>query len=99
MELTELNKQDLAIVTEFYELERQIKIAKERQALLRADLVDIMEDYNVKKWENEYFNITYVEPTMRESIDSSRLKKELPDVAEKYKKTSYVKASVRVKIK
>ncbi|MCR8969298.1 hypothetical protein [Facklamia sp. 7083-14-GEN3] len=99
MELTQLNKQDLAIVTEFYELERQIKLAKERQSLLRADLVDIMEDYNVKKWENEYFNITYVEPTTRESIDSTKLKKELPDVAEKYKKVSNVKASVRVKIK
>ena len=75
MELTELPKQDLAIITEFYELERQIQVAKGRQKLLRADLVDIMEDYGVKYWENNYFKVAYVAPTKRVSIDSTKLKK------------------------
>lgn len=98
-ELTKIDKQDLVIIQEFYELEKQSKAIKARQADLRADLVDIMEDYGVKSWENDLFKITYVAPTSRNSIDSASLKKEMPEVFNAYQKVSDVKANVRVTVK
>lgn len=98
-ELTKIDKQDLVIIQEFYELEKQSKAIKARQADLRADLVDIMEDYGVKSWENDLFKITYVAPTSRKSIDSTSLKKEMPEVFNAYQKVSDVKANVRVTVK
>ena len=43
--------------------------------------------------------VTYVKPTTRTSIDSTKLKKDMPEVAEKYSKTSNVKSSIRIKLK
>ena len=43
--------------------------------------------------------VTYVKPTTRTSIDSAKLKKEMPEVVEKYSKTSNVKSSIRIKLK
>lgn len=99
LSLTQIDKQDLAIINEFYKLERQAKAIKVRQADLRADLVDIMEDYGVKSWENDHFKVTYIGESQRKSIDSTRLKKEAPEVFEEFQKTSTVKPSVRVTVK
>ena len=43
--------------------------------------------------------ISYIAPTTRESIDTAKLKKEMPMVANKYKKVSNVKSSVRITTK
>ena len=58
-----------------------------------------MDKYGVKKFENDILKITYVEPTTRETIDSKKLKAELPAVAAKYTKISQVKGSVRIEVK
>lgn len=41
---------------------------------------------------------TYVSSTVRESLDTKKLKEEMPDIYEKYKKVSEVKDSIRVMI-
>ena len=43
--------------------------------------------------------ISYIASTTRESIDTAKLKKEMPIVADKYKKISNVKSSVRITTK
>jgi hypothetical protein len=43
--------------------------------------------------------MTYVAPTTRTTIDSTKLKKDHPEIAEQYSKTSNVSASVRVTLK
>ena len=58
-----------------------------------------MEESGDKKFENERILLTYVEPTTRTSIDSTKLKKDMPEVAEKYAKTTNVKASLRITLK
>lgn len=63
---------------------------------LKAELLHEMEEYGIKKWSNEMFQAIYIAPTQRTSIDSKRLKEELPDIAEEYSKTSNVKSSVRL---
>ena len=77
----------------------QAKSIKEQQERLKEDLLNAMETHGVKKWDNEVMTVTYTAPTTRTSIDSSKLKKELPDVFSKYSKTSNVKSSIRIKLK
>lgn len=52
-----------------------------------------------KSFENEFLKVTYVAATSKTTIDSKTLKKEMPDVYEKYSKTSPVAASVRISLK
>ncbi len=81
------------------QIEEEKKAAEARAADLRAALMAAMEQNGVTSFENEALKITYVAPTTRTAIDSARLKKDLPEIAEKYTKTSNVKASLRITIK
>lgn len=75
-------------------MEQRIKVLDEqiRQAMLAA-----MEDNGIKSFENDQVKITYVAPTVRESVDTQKLKDD--GMYEFYKKTSEVKASLRWKWK
>ncbi len=94
---------ELAALVEVESLIKQIeaekKAAEARAADLRAALMAAMEQNSVNSFENDLIKITYVAPTTRTAIDSTRLKKDLPEIAEKYTKTSNVKASLRITIK
>lgn len=79
--------------------EEEKKRAEETAVKMRADLMDAMERNGVQSFENDRIKLTYVAPTTRTAIDSTRLKKELPEIAEKYSKTSQVKASLRITLK
>lgn len=106
----EIYKQDLAVsntaLAELVEVESLIKSIEEQKKAaeaqaqeLRASLMQAMEANGVTSFENESIKITYVAPTTRTAIDSAKLKKELPEIAEKYTKTSNVKASLRITLK
>lgn len=71
----------------------------EQEKVLKQQLVEAMERYGVKSFENDQIKMLYVAPTVRSTIDSAKLKKEHPDLAERYTKTSNVSASVRVTVK
>lgn len=71
----------------------------EQEKELKQRLVEAMEAYGVKSFENEQIKMTYVAPTTRSTIDSTRLKKDHPDIVEQYSKISNVSASVRVTVK
>lgn len=81
------------------QIEEQKKAAEAQAVELRAALMQAMEQNGITNFENERIKLTYVAPTTRTAIDSAKLKKELPEVAEKYTKTSNVKASLRITIK
>lgn len=72
--------------------EKQIDNVK--QAILEA-----MENNGIKTFENDYFKITYIAPIEKTSVDTAKLKKELPEIANKYQKTTTQKASVRITLK
>lgn len=106
----EIYTQDLAVsntaLAELAEVESLIKSIEEQKKAaeaqaqeLRASLMQAMEANGVTSFENERIKITYVAPTTRTSVDSAKLKKELPEIAEKYTKTSNVKASLRITLK
>ena len=89
----------MVIMQKIADLDLQKKQLEAQDKAVRQELQEAMDKYGVKKFENDILKITYVEPTTRTSIDSARLKKELPAVAEKYSKISQVKGSVRIEVK
>lgn len=106
----ELYKQSLTIpeiqLVSLYEAEKLIKeieaeksVAEERAKELREALMKAMEENGVKQFENDNIKITYVDPQQRKSIDSTRLKKDHPEIAAEYEKITNVKASLRITIK
>lgn len=80
-------------------LMRLKKELDEQEKTLKQKLVQAMEAYNIKSFENEDIKMTYVAPTTRSSLDSAKLKKDHPAIAEQYTKVSDVAASVRVTVK
>ena len=77
----------------------QKKKLDEQEKLMKKKLQEAMEQYGVKSFENEAVKFVYVAPTTRTTLDSAKLKKDYPDIAEKYSKTSPVSASVRITVK
>lgn len=71
----------------------------EQEKQLKQKLVEAMEAYGIKSFENDQIKMTYVAPTTRNTLDSAKLKKDHPDIVEQYTKTSDVSASVRVTVK
>lgn len=80
-------------------LKEQIKAQQEIVDKFNETLIETMEKSGVKKFENDDLSITYVAPYERETIDSKKLKVDLPDVAKKYTKVSTIKASVKITLK
>ena len=74
-------------------------VCEHEESEFKEMLIAKMEETGVKSIDNDYFKITYVAPSQRETIDSARLKREHPDLAVEYTKTSLVKASVRITLK
>lgn len=81
--------------------ERQLKVIKEQEELLKKAILEEMESKGIIKLEDEIngISITYVAETTRESFDSKKFKKENPDVYDEYVKLSPVKSSIRIKVK
>lgn len=78
--------------------EKTAKLKAVRDAIY-AKLYDSLSKAKVKSVDRGSYKVTLVAPSVREGIDSARLKKELPEIAEKYAKVSEIKGGVRVTIK
>ena len=94
-----LPKEIMPVLIQLQDLEIQVAKIEEVKKKLKEDLLKAMEKHGVKKWDNEVMTITYTAPTTRTSIDSNKLKKDLPEIYAKYCKTSNVKSSIRIKLK
>lgn len=75
------------------------KEAEARIAEIKAALMAEMEARGLKSFETDRVKLTYVLPSERTTIDSAKLKKELPEIAEQYSKTTKVAPSLRITIK
>lgn len=98
-EIVPFQTKALAVMQQIVYLDRQKKRLEVQDKEMRQELQRCMDEYGIKSFENDILKITYIEPTVRTTIDSARLKQELPAVAEKYSKRSMVKASVRIEVK
>jgi hypothetical protein len=89
----------LAAETAIKEAEELKKKAETAAEAIRADLMRVMAEQGIKSFENEALKITYIEPSTREIIDQTRLKKELPEIAREYTKTTTTKESIRITVR
>lgn len=98
--LIKIENGQITVAQEFLEEFKALNQARLRAEMmekeLKQELRQAMEEYGIKKWSNDYFQATYIGETERTSVDTKRLKEELPDIAEEYSRTSKVKPSVRV---
>ena len=78
---------------------QQKKHIEEVEKQVRETLLHTMEQHGIKSFENDVIKLTYVAPSERKTIDSTRLKKEHPEIAEAYQKISQVKSSVKIEVK
>lgn len=81
------------------EIEKQIKDLKALQDSYKENLLKEMEENNVLKVDTEKLLISYVAPSTRETLDSKKLKEDLPDIYDLYVKFTDVKSSLRIKVK
>ena len=98
-EVVSLDKKVPQAIKAMTDLLTQQKELEQKVSDMREVIKAAMEQYGVKSFENENIKITYIAPTERKSIDSTRLKKEHPEIAEAYQKVSQVKASVKIETK
>ena len=98
-DLTLFQSKAMAIMQEIADLDRMKKQLEAKDKVVRQELQEAMDKYGIKKFENDILKVTYVEPSTRTTIDSKKLKEELPAIAEKYTKTTMVKGSVRIDVK
>lgn len=85
-------KQIADIITTKKKLEEQEKELKEK-------LKEAMEKCNIKKFESNILNITYVAESTKSSIDGAKLKKKYPEIAAECSKTFKTSAYVKVTVK
>ena len=66
---------------------------------LKENFKEVMEENGIKKWTSPdgSFTVTYVAPTTSTTLDSKKIREELPEIYSAYSKTStragYVKLS------
>lgn len=90
---------DKQSIEEIREVEKLAKAVKQRQDNIKAELLKVMEQNEIIKFENEDLLINYIAPTTRETFDAKKLKEDNQDLYDLYVKLSDVKASVRIKLK
>lgn len=83
-------------ITNLVQMKKQLE---DQEKTLKEQLLKAMETYGVKSFENDHIKLVYVAPTTRSTLDSARLKKDHPDIAQQYTKISNVSASVRITVK
>lgn len=87
------------LITAIANLEIEKKRIEENVKYMRAKILTAMKEYGVKSFTSDEVQFTYVEAGTKKSIDTARLKKEMPEIAEQYMKESKVSESVRIKVK
>lgn len=70
-----------------------------QEAILKDKIKTAMEAHGIKSFKNEILNLTYVAETTSTSIDSAKLKKKYPDIAEECSKTSKKSSYVKITLK
>ena len=89
----------MAVLQKITDIVTAKKKLEEQEKELKEKLKEAMEKCNIKKFESDILNITYVAETTQTSIDSTKLKKKYPDIAEECSKVSKKSAYVKVVVK
>lgn len=103
MELVRYENEKLIVDEEFTKeyanfqkqvVKMELEVKKVKEALKNK-----MEEYGLTGYEDEFIKVSYRKATQRATVDSKRLKEELPDVYIEYSKVSDVSSSVSIEAK
>ena len=93
-------------IKELYKVELTLQNLKKKQDEIQAQADEIrnlilkaMKEQGIKSFENDFLKLTYIAPSERETIDTTKLKKDLPEIAQKYSKKISVKETVRITLR
>lgn len=78
---------------------RDIEEAETRKKMVIEAVMSVMEERGIINYETDSVQLSYIAPYTKKLVDSAKLKREYPEVAEKVMKDQYVKASLRIKLK
>lgn len=90
---------DQEIVKKIIKFEKQVKKIKDQEDAIKEEILKAMENIGLKKIESDLLNITYIEPTTRETFNLKEFKKDYEELYNQYINISVVKPSIRIKIK
>ena len=98
-EVMALQEEQAELIAAVEKTETQIRDLRRREEAMRAQLLKAMEEHGVKSLDTGGLKITYIEPTTRKSLDTARLRAEMPEVAERFEKETQVGASVKITVR
>lgn len=88
---------DKAFEKELAEELLELEALKERVEAKKEEILGFLDKNHPKSFETNMLVVKYTSATTQTSIDSARLKKEMPEIAAKYSKTSPKKSSISIK--
>ena len=97
--LVAFKEQQLSVLQQIADLITTKKKLEEQEKELKDKLKEAMEKYGIKTFDSDILKITYIAETTATSIDSAKLKKKYPAIAEECSKTSKKSAYIKVEIK
>lgn len=96
-------KNYLATMQRYAELEKTVKELQETQKQVRAEIKDAMKHYNVRSVENDFVKITRVESSTSVTIDTAAIRMARPEQYEellaRFPKTTHRESHIRVVVK
>ena len=96
-------EQNLALIERLAEVSRRKKLLEKQENEVKDELLPLMEKHGVESIDNDLLRITYVGASESTSLDTTKLRNEMPDLYEdimaKYPKTSKRKAHLRFNVK
>lgn len=84
-----------------FEIEKEIKYLTDLKERYKKALIKEVEARGFDKCtiSNELFTLSYKAPSTRESLDTKRLRTEMPDIYDEYVKISDIASSISIKLK
>lgn len=89
----------LALIQKLTAIIADIEDLKELEKSYKESIEKLFTNSGVDKWETDQFIITKTKDYEKTSLDSTKLKKEQPEIFEQYSRTSTVNGSIRSKLK
>jgi len=104
MELVKYENDKLVVeesfAKEYAEFQKQVAKMEMKLKEVKEAIKQVMEQNNlIEPYEDDFIKISYKKPTTRTTVDSKRLKEELPDVYNEYSKISNVSSSISIEAK
>lgn len=98
-----ISKSELAYMVDverrISDLKKQIDVYAKAYDEMKEDLKARMKEQGVKSYEDDLLKITYIDSYTRESVDTTKLKVDKPEIYSAYKKVTNVKDCVKITLK